>query len=130
SLTSAAAVIGVARDTILEWCSVYAEFSVAVNRAKAIRTAWWEQHATRIVAEGGSGGQVAMAIFALKNHGSDDWKDKHETVHSGTLTLAALVEQAHAQIADRGQTIEGETQDVDTTRLNQGATNLPADKGQ
>jgi hypothetical protein len=49
-----------------------------------------------------------MAIFALKNHAPDDFRDKIETVHSGTLTLAALVEQAHAQIADRGQTIEGD----------------------
>ena len=35
------------------------------------------------------------------------WAEKIEAVHSGTLTLAALVEQAHAQLADRGQTIEG-----------------------
>lgn len=130
SLATAASILDVSRDTLNEWASVHPEFSDAMKRAKMHAAYRWEQRSAALADGGGSGGQVAMAIFQLKNHAPDDFRDKIETVHSGTLTLAALVEQAHAQIADRGQTIEGETQDVDTTRLNQGATNLPADKGQ
>jgi hypothetical protein len=115
SLTAFAGKIGVARDTLSQWGQVHPAFSVAIKRAQGCRTRWWEERARRIIDGGGSGGQVAMAIFALKNHAPDDFRDKIETVHSGTLTLAALVEQAHAQIADRGQTIEGETVKADTS---------------
>jgi hypothetical protein len=130
SLTSAAAKLDVSRDTLTEWGSVHPEFSAAMKRAKALAGNRWEQRASELTDKGGSGGQVAMTIFALKNLAPDDWKDKHETVHSGTLTLAALVEQAHAQIADSAKTIEGETQDVDATIKNRGTTGSPADKGQ
>ena len=86
-----------------------------MKRAKALAGSRWEQRASELTDKGGSGGQVAMTIFALKNLAPDDFKEKLETVHSGTLTLAALVEQAHAQIADRGQTIEGDVgKDVGT----------------
>ena len=113
SITAAASKLNVHRDTLYEWATVHPAFSDALNRARMHAGLRWEERAAKLVDEGGSGGQVAMTIFALKNLAGDDWKDKHETVHSGTLTLAALVEQAHAQIADRGQTIEGDT---DTSR--------------
>jgi hypothetical protein len=115
SLTAAAAKLDVSRDTLNEWATVHPEFSHAMKRAKALAGSRWEQRASELTDKGGSGGQVAMTIFALKNLAPDDFKDKLETVHSGTLTLAALVEQAHAQIADRGQTIEGETVKADTS---------------
>jgi hypothetical protein len=48
-----------------------------------------------------------MTVFMLKNHNPDDFADKIEHNHSGTLTLAVLVEQAHSLI-ESAKTIEHE----------------------
>ena len=83
SLTAFAGEIGVCRDTISEWCSVHPEFSVAVSRAKAKRARWWEERAREIAQKGGPGGQATMAIFGLKNHAPDDFKEVTRQEHTG-----------------------------------------------
>jgi CheY-specific phosphatase CheX len=42
-------------------------------------------------------------MFALKNAGPDDWKDKIETVHEVGDTLAGLIERS---MAVKGRTID------------------------
>ena len=75
SLTAFAADIGVSRDTITEWCKVHVEFSLAVKKAKAKCTAWYEQELRRVVQNGGGAGTATLIVFGLKNMGPTDWAD-------------------------------------------------------
>ncbi len=95
SLTGFAGKIGVARQTITEWCDVHPEFSAACNRAKSMRAAWWEERARHVAKEGGPGGQSTMVIFGLKNHAPEDYQDRQQHEHSGTLTLEQMVAQSY-----------------------------------
>lgn len=83
SLTAFAGHIGVDRDSISEWCKQHPEFSVACNRAKAKRAAWWESRGRDIAQNGGPGGQATMVIFGLKNHAPEDFSDKTQHEHTG-----------------------------------------------
>ena len=91
SLTSFAAEIGVARSTIQEWESVHPEFSVSIKIAKAKCAAWWESVARTNAVDGG--GNATLCIFGLKNMGADDWRDKVETEHSGTVKIDKVVRE-------------------------------------
>jgi hypothetical protein len=85
SITSYAAEIGVCRDTITEWASKHAEFSVAVKRAKAAAAAWYDAKARGII--GGETGNATLCIFGLKNFAPEDFRDKQEIEHSGGLRV-------------------------------------------
>ena len=84
SLTSFAAEIDVARDTITEWGNAHEEFSVAVKRAKAKCAAWWEKRGREIAEKGGAPGASTLAIFGLKNMSPDDWADASQVDHRST----------------------------------------------
>lgn len=86
SLTSFAASIDVCRDTLTEWCSVHPAFSSAVKRGKAKCASWWEDIA-REGAQGNSDANPTLCIFGLKNMSPDDWREKVEQQHSGSLTI-------------------------------------------
>jgi hypothetical protein len=90
SLTAFAGKIGVARSSINEWANAHAEFSEAVSRAKARRALWWEEQALNVARECGTSSRATMIIFGLKNHNSEDYRDKTEREHSGTLEVATL----------------------------------------
>jgi hypothetical protein len=92
SLTSFAASIDVCRDTISEWVSAYPAFSVSVKKAKAHCAAWWEQQA-REGATGTGKQNPTLCIFGLKNMSPDDWRDKVETQHSGTVEYTKIVKE-------------------------------------
>lgn len=83
SLTAFAGDIGVARSTINEWIDNHPEFSEAVKIAKAKRTAALER--SMLAAE--SGPAVTSRIFALKNADPDEWRDKREHEHSGSINV-------------------------------------------
>jgi transposase len=97
SLTAFAGEIGVDRDTITEWAKVHPEFSLAVKRAKAARARWWEERAREIAEKGGSGGQSTMVIFGLKNHAPEDYREKQEIEHSGSVGFAERLVAARAR---------------------------------
>jgi len=84
SLTSFAAEIDVARDTITEWASAHPEFSVAVKRGKAKCAAWWEKRGREGAEKGAPSGANTLIIFGLKNMGSDDWADASQIDHRST----------------------------------------------
>ena len=88
SIAAFAAEIGVARSTIQEWEKQYPTFSVALKTGKAKCAAWWEERIRAIVK--GETGNVTAAIFGLKNMAAEDWKDKHDVEHSGTMTVNVL----------------------------------------
>lgn len=88
SLTSFAAEIGVSRASLNVWMEEYPEFLDAVGKAKAKCAAWWEKRGREIAVAGGGPGASTLAIFGMKNMGSDDWREKQEHEHSnpdGTL---------------------------------------------
>jgi hypothetical protein len=75
SLTGFAGEICVSRATITEWVANYPEFSAAVSCAKSIAAHSWEKRAINIGDGKGGPGAAGIVQFALKNLGSDDWKD-------------------------------------------------------
>lgn len=92
SLTSFAAEIGVARSTINEWIDNQPEFSEAVKIGKARCAAWWEKLSRQNAAEGG--GNATLCIFGLKNMAAEDWRDKQEIEHSGSIDVNKMTDDA------------------------------------
>lgn len=97
SLAALAGEIGVARSTIYKWVDEHPEFSDAVKRGQAKAVLWWEK-ANRNLAMTGDGNATAC-VFGLKNRAADEWRDKIETEHSGTLKVdkveRVIVDPAH-----------------------------------
>jgi len=89
SLTSFAAEIDVARSTINEWMGEHPDFSEACARAKAKCAAWWEK-VNRSLALTGEGNAGACKL-GLTNMAADDWREKTETKHDVSDTLADMM---------------------------------------
>ena len=90
SITSFAASIGVARETITGWMNEHEEFSLAVKQGKAVCSAWWEKVGRKNAVEGG--GNATLVIFGLKNMAAEDWRDKQELEHSGGVVFQTVYE--------------------------------------
>lgn len=86
SLTAFAGLIGVARSTINEWMGEHPEFEAAVAVHKAKRTLCLERAGNTIIREGGGQGSSTLVIFGLKNVDPDEWRDRREVEHSGTIS--------------------------------------------
>jgi len=85
SKTAAAGVLGIARDTFLQWEKDHPAFSVAVKKGEAARTLHLEQD----LLEAPDGPTVTSRIFALKNAAPDEWKEKatiDNTSSDGSMT--------------------------------------------
>lgn len=72
SLTAAASVIGVHKDTVYEWEKQIPEFSDAVKLARGKRTYKLETDLLKAP----DGPTVTSRIFALKNACADEWREK------------------------------------------------------
>ena len=83
SLTSFAASVDCSRSTIGEWMLANPEFSAAVKIGKAKCATWWEKISRTNALEGG--GNATLCIFGLKNMAPDEWREKQEVEHSGTV---------------------------------------------
>jgi len=79
SLTAFAGHIGVNPDTIHEWQNKHPEFSDAIKRGRSKAVLWWEKK----LMDCKQGGEVAAAIFGLKNRARDEWRDKIDHELSG-----------------------------------------------
>lgn len=88
SVAALAGDIGVAKSTIYKWIDEHPSFSDAVKVGQAKATLWWERRNIEF-AKTGEGNATAI-IFGLKNRASDEWRDKVETEHSGTLKVARV----------------------------------------
>lgn len=106
SLTAFAGSLGSHRDQLIEWAAKFPEFADAVKRAKALRTQRWETQAINISQNGGSGGQAVMTIFGLKNVAPEEWRDRVEHEHSGTVTMEMLVRRALEAPGESAKVIE------------------------
>jgi hypothetical protein len=123
SLAAFAGRIGVAHQTVCKWMRLYPEFGEACARAGAGRLWFWETRLIHVANTGGNGSQGQVAIFGVvnaarmcDNPGAIAWINKTEIEHSGSATLANVVERmmdkldqiAKAQAGPRTITIEGE----------------------
>ena len=80
SLTAAMAELGYHRQTAYDWQDKYPEFSDAVKIGQAKRQLFLE----RRLLSADAGPVVTSSIFALKNTGTGDWRDKQEIDHTSS----------------------------------------------
>jgi hypothetical protein len=97
SLAAAAADIGIHRQRVYQWMERHPEFADTIKLAQAKRQLFLE----RRLLEAKEGPVVTSTIFALKNAGPQDWRDKQEVEHSVSDPLATLLER----IATNGRRI-------------------------
>lgn len=71
------------RSTLAEWMEIHPEFSGAVKRGLQKAQALWEEKGMTATFGGTDGFNATSYIFQMKNRFKDDWRDKHETEHSG-----------------------------------------------
>ena len=95
SLTAAMADLGFHRQTAYDWIEAHEDFSYAVKVGQAKRQAFLER---RLLKDEMAGPQVTSTIFALKNTGTGDWRDKQEVEHSGEIATTTK-EQRDAAVA-------------------------------
>jgi hypothetical protein len=74
SLTAAMAELGFHRQTAYDWQEAHPEFSDAVKIGQSKRQLFLE----RRLLSAGEGPVVTSSIFALKNTGTGDWRDKQD----------------------------------------------------
>lgn len=88
SLAAAASDLGIHRQRVYEWMDRHPEFADTVKLAQVKRQRFLENRL--LTAEVGP--VVTSTIFALKNAGPDDWRDKREVEHSGEMTVRRRAE--------------------------------------
>lgn len=91
SLTSFAASVMCSRSTINEWMAANPEFSEAVKIGKALCATWWEKVSRTNAVEGG--GNATLCIFGLKNMAPDEWREKQEIEHSGSIDINKMSDE-------------------------------------
>jgi hypothetical protein len=94
SLAAAAGELDVHRQRIYEWEDRHPDFADAVKLARSKRQAFLERRLLRAA----EGPVVTSTIFALKNAGQGDWRDKQEVEHSGGVEVSTK-EQRDAAVA-------------------------------
>lgn len=94
SLAASAAEIGIHRQRVYEWMDRHPEFADTVKLAQAKRQLFLE----RRLLTADAGPVVTSTIFALKNAGPEDWRDKREVEHSGGIETTTK-EQRDAAVA-------------------------------
>lgn len=95
SLAASAAELGFHRQRVYDWIERYPDFADTIKLAQAKRQAFLE----RRLLSASDGPVVTSTIFALKNAGPDDWRDKREVEHSGAVAIDHTVE-ARREIAE------------------------------
>lgn len=94
SLAASAAELGFHRQRVYEWMDRHPEFADTVKLAQVKRQLFLE----RRLLSAEVGPVVTSTIFALKNAGPEDWRDKREVEHSGEMAVSSK-EQRDAAVA-------------------------------
>jgi hypothetical protein len=87
SLAAAAAEINVHRQRVYEWLDHHPEFADTIKLAQAKRQLFLE----RRLLSSEIGPVVTSTIFALKNAGAEDWRDKQDMQISGSLEINVTI---------------------------------------
>lgn len=83
SLAASAAELGIHRQRVYEWEAAHPEFADTVKLARSKRQLFLE----RRLLKADVAPVVTSTIFALKNAGAEDWREKQEIEHSGGLAI-------------------------------------------
>lgn len=102
SLAAAAADLGIHRQRVYDWMKSHPDFADTIKLAQAKRQAFLEKR----LLTAKEGPVVTSTIFALKNAGPDDWRDKQEVEHNATGELAAFMQR----IAEHGRRVHDPVQ--------------------
>lgn len=113
SLGAAAGRLGISRSMVTEWQERHPEFGAVVARARAASLFYWESKFIDAV-ERRDAGPGNMIMFALRNVGREDWKDKQEIEISGQVTFASIIDRAMKTIEAR-HAGEVPTEQIETT---------------
>jgi len=81
SLAAAAADLNIHRQRVYEWVERHPEFADTIRLAQVKRQLFLE----RRLLSADQGPVVTSTIFALKNAGPEDWREKREVELSGTV---------------------------------------------
>lgn len=87
SLAAAAAECDVHRRRVYDWEERHPEFAELVNLGRSKRQLFLEKR----LMSASEGPRVTSTIFALKNAGQGDWREKVETEHSGTVKTEQVI---------------------------------------
>lgn len=103
SLAASAAELGFHRQRVYEWMERHPDFADTVKLAQVKRQLFLE----RRLLSADAGPVVTSTIFALKNAGPEDWRDKIEnhTTLSADNSIVGLMERIAAngkRVQDRG----------------------------
>lgn len=79
SLAAAAADLGIHRQRVYEWEQRHPEFADTVKLARVKRQLFLE----RRLLSADQGPVVTSTIFALKNAGAEDWRERQEVINTG-----------------------------------------------
>lgn len=101
SLTAAMAELGYHRQTAYDWIDTHPEFSDAVKLGQSKRQLFLE----RRLLKADQGAVVTSSIFALKNTGTGDWRDKQEVEQKTTLDATDSLADLLNTIALNGKRI-------------------------
>lgn len=101
SLAAAAADINIHRQRVYEWVERHPDFADTVKLAQAKRQLFLEKR----LLSADVGPVVTSTIFALKNAGAEDWREKQEVDHTSsdgsmTPTRIELVAPGHVDSKD------------------------------
>lgn len=88
SLAAAAAELGIHRQRVYEWEEKHPEFADTIKLAKSKRQLFLE----RRLLNAKEGPVVTSSIFALKNAAGEDWRDKQELEHTGSMDIKGEVD--------------------------------------
>lgn len=101
SLGGFAGLVGVDRATVNRWIERYPAFRTACATGSQGKQRFWEGRLIDVAETGGRGSQGQVAIFGVLNSGREDWRNRTEIEHSGTVSLAAVVDRMFAAIDQR-----------------------------
>lgn len=105
SLAASAAELGIHRQRVYEWLDKHPEFADTIRLAQAKRQLFLE----RRLLSADAGPVVTSTIFALKNAGPEDWRDKQEIEQKTTLEASDPLTMLLMQIAESGRKITDKT---------------------
>lgn len=86
SLAAAAAELGIHRQRVYEWEERHPEFADTIKLARSKRQLFLE----RRLLSAKEGPVVTSSIFALKNAGGEDWREKQDVNVSGGIVVEIL----------------------------------------
>lgn len=85
-----AAALGITRETLYKWFAdpKKPEFTDTIRHGEVLSQMWWEKAGKQgLWGNKESSFNASVWIFTMKNRFKDDWRDKQETEHTGSVAI-------------------------------------------